>query len=198
MADSNIIQINEYDDDRVFKRKCNQNFNTLAVSRASASQLNVIADNTAPAVVDKVINSIMDTLLPIGGVIITNDPNDPRLAYGEWKRIEGRFIFAADDSISVDSEGGSNTVGLTIDNMPEHSHDATVSDAGSHKHSVKIVETEESKVAEGGAASFAVSDGETGEAGSHSHDVTISSAGKGEPFDVMPPYIAKLIYQRIA
>lgn len=197
MADSNIIQINEYDDDRVFKRKCNQNFNTLAVSRASASQLNVIVDNTAPVVVDKVINSIMDILLPIGGVIITNDPNDPRLAYGEWKRIEGRFIFAANDSIDVDSEGGNDTVELTIENMPEHSHDATVSKSGAHKHSVKTVEAE-SKLAEGDAASFAVSDGETGEAGSHSHDVTISSAGKGEPFDVMPPYIAKLVYQRIA
>ena len=198
MADSNIIQINEYDDDRVFKRKCNQNFNTLAVSRASASQLNVIADSTAPIVVDRVINTIMDTLLPIGGVIITNDPNDPRLAYGEWRQIEGRFIFAADDSIDVDSEGGSGTVKLTIDNMPAHSHNATVSKAGSHKHSVKIVETEESKVTEGDAASLAVSDGETGEAGNHSHDVTISSAGKGEPFDVMPPYVAKLVYQRIA
>lgn len=197
MADSNIIQINEYDDDRVFKRKCNQNFNTLAVSRASASQLNVIVDNTAPVVVDKVINSIMDTLLPIGGVIITNDPNDPRLAYGEWKRIEGRFIFAANDSIDVDSEGGNDTVELTIENMPKHSHDATVSESGSHKHSVKTVEAE-SKLTEGDAASFAVSDGETGEAGIHSHDVTISNAGKGEPFDVMPPYIAKLVYQRIA
>ena len=198
MADSNIIQINEYDDDRVFKRKCNQNFNTLAVARASASQLNVIADSTTPVVVDKVISIIMDTLLPIGGVIITNDPNDPRLAYGEWRRIEGRFILAADDSVDVDSEGGSDTVELTIDNMPKHTHEATVSEAGSHKHSVKIVETEESKVAEGDAASLAVSDGETGEAGNHFHDITVSSAGKGEPFDVMPPYVAKLVYQRIA
>lgn len=198
MADSNIIQINEYDDDRVFKRKCNQNFNTLAVARASASQLNVIADSTTPVVVDKVINIIMDTLLPIGGVIITNDPNDPRLAYGEWRQIEGRFIFAASDSIDVDSEGGSDAVELAIDNMPPHTHNATVSEAGSHKHNVKIVEAEESKVAEGDAASLAVADGETGEAGSHSHDITISSAGKGEPFDVMPPYVAKLVYQRIA
>ena len=198
MADSNIIQINEYDDDRVFKRKCNQNFNTLAVARASASQLNVIADSTTPVVVDKVISIIMDTLLPIGGVIITNDPNDPRLAYGEWRRIEGRFIFAADDSVDVDSEGGSGTVELTVDNMPKHTHEATVSEAGSHKHSVKIVEAEESKVAEGDAASLVVSDGETGEAGRHSHDITVSSAGKGEPFDVMPPYVAKLVYQRIA
>lgn len=198
MADSNIIQINEYDDDRIFKRKCNQNFNMLAASRASASQLNVIADNTTPVVVDRVINIIMDTLLPIGGVIITNDPNDPRLAYGEWRQIEGRFIFAASDSIDVDSEGGSDTVELTIDNMPKHTHEATVSESGSHKHSVKIVETEEAKAAEGDAASLAVSDGETGEAGSHSHDITISSTGKGEPFDVMPPYVAKLVYQRIA
>ena len=198
MADSNIIQINEYDDDRVFKRKCNQNFNTLAVARASASQLNVIADSTTPVVADKVISIIMDTLLPIGGVIITNDPNDPRLAYGEWRRIEGRFIFAADDSTDVDSEGGSGTVELTVDNMPKHTHGATVSEAGSHKHSIKIVEAEESKAAEGDAASLAVSDGETGEAGNHSHNVTISSAGKGEPFDVMPPYVAKLVYQRIA
>ena len=198
MADSNIIQINEYDDDRIFKRKCNQNFNTLAVSRASASQLNVIADITTPVVVDNVINIIMDTLLPIGGVIITNDPNDPRLAYGEWRQIEGRFIFAANGSIDVDSEGGSDTVKLTIDNMPQHSHDATVSESGSHKHSVKIIETEASKMAEGDAASLAVADGETSDAGNHSHDVTVSSAGKGEPFDVMPPYVAKLVYQRIA
>lgn len=198
MADSNIIQINEYDDDRIFKRKCNQNFNTLSVSRASASQLNVIADNTTPVVVDKVINIIMDTLLPIGGVIITNDPNDPRLAYGEWRQIEGRFIFAASDSVEVDSEGGHDMVELTIDNMPQHTHDATVSESGSHKHSVKIVETGASKTAEGDAESLAVSDGETGEAGSHSHDIAISSAGKGEPLDVMPPYVAKLVYQRIA
>lgn len=197
MADSNIIQINEYDDDRVFKRKCNQNFNTLSASRASASQLNVIADNTTPIVVDRVINIIMDTLLPIGGVIITNDPNDPRLAYGEWKQIEGRFVFAANDSIDVDSEGGSETVKLTIDNMPKHTHEATVSESGSHKHSVKTVEAE-SKMAEGDAASISVSDGETGEAGNHSHVITISSAGKGQPFDVMPPYVAKLVYQRIA
>ena len=49
--------------------------------------------------------------------------NPEKLFGGKWQKIEGKFLFAADDKRKVDSTGGKEKVTLTIEEMPSHDHE---------------------------------------------------------------------------
>ena len=61
---------------------------------------------------------------PIGSYYWTNrEINPEKLFGGKWQKIEGKFLFAADDERKVDSTGGKEKVILTIEEMPSHDHE---------------------------------------------------------------------------
>ena len=57
----------------------------------------------------------------VGDVYITTRAGDPAalLGYGAWQQIQGRFLFAADGQHPAGSRGGSASIALEEDNLPE-------------------------------------------------------------------------------
>lgn len=70
------------------------------------------------------LGNILDIIYPVGSIVQYTDASiDPNtLLGGTWRRIQGRFLFAADSNHSVGTNGGSETVTLTASNIPAHRH----------------------------------------------------------------------------
>lgn len=118
-------------------------------------------------VVDEAVSESFDSAYPVGCVVVTTTASDPRLARGQWQQVgAGRYVRAAGDGVPVMSEGGSDEVTLTGDNLPEHSHPASVGSAGGHSHAATLTTS--------GAHSHS---GTAASAGNHSHLVTVASDG---------------------
>lgn len=70
------------------------------------------------------LENIFDIIYPVGSIVqyadASIDPN--KLLGGRWQRIQGKFLFGADSSHAIGSEGGSETQTLTIANLPRHMH----------------------------------------------------------------------------
>jgi microcystin-dependent protein len=117
-----------------------------------------------------------------------------------------RFTVGAGSTYSLNNKGGNDTINLTSNQMPAHTHTGTADTNGSHTHSVST---------ENGSNAFntAANSGSSGTAprwgagdtyvhnmgyypiftaaanGSHSHNLTINSAGAGASIDIRPKYI---------
>lgn len=76
---------------------------------------------------------------PVGSYWSTSEDTDPNIEYGgTWKKITGKFLYAADNETPVGNTGGSKTTILTVDNLPSHSHIFTpkgsLNSTGAHTH----------------------------------------------------------------
>ena len=92
-----------------------------ASSAAQAAQAAIAAQEEAEAIA---MGDIRNIIFPIGSIVqyasASIDPNT--LIGGTWERIQGRFLFAADESHAIGTTGGSETVALTTEQMPRHNH----------------------------------------------------------------------------
>lgn len=63
-------------------------------------------------------------LYPIGSLFLSTSSASPASIFGgTWEQIRDRFLLAAGSSYSAGATGGSATHILTVDEMPEHTHD---------------------------------------------------------------------------
>lgn len=141
------------------------------------------------------------TSIPTGWVLCNGTNNTPDL--------RDRFIVGAGSSYSVGATGGEASHTLTVDEMPSHSHNATLSlsglstsSAGAHTHNVTVTTPHSSgggyKSVQGGsnwADTYNIS-GAAASAGGHTHtisgsgSVTVDSNGSGSVHENRPPYYA--------
>lgn len=144
--------------------------------------------------------------IPLGWLLCNGENGTPDL--------RNRFIVGAGSSYSPGNIGGSDSVTLTIDQMPSHAHNNNFlvslsnircSSAGSHTHTVAgAVSARESG---GYVTTVAKVSGSvtTSSAGSHTHTITgsgtlsgsISSAGSGQAHENRPPYYALCFIMKI-
>ena len=121
----------------------------------------------------------------------------------------GRMPLGKSESHPLAQTGGSETVALTTEQVPEHSHTGTTNSGGNHVHSIQIFTPSalgsitgnhmlgESKsfpyLSPSDNVMYAVyetdSNGTT-ENGNHTHEVSVSGGGPGQPHNNMPPYIS--------
>lgn len=114
-----------------------------------------------------------------------------------WEKIEGRFLLGASDDYGIATTGGEATHTLTVDEMPEHSHNTynltSASNYGSTKdypvnaYSAMYIETSYKK----NSATTTLYDG--GAFGG-----VTSNAGGSQPHNNMPPYKVVYIWERTA
>lgn len=158
--------------------------------------------------------------IPIGGIIIWSGaenmiPNNWHLCDGTngTPDLRNRFVIGAGNNYEINEVGGTDSVKLTISNLPSHNHSAslnlsglTTNSAGAHTHPVyKYMTTRQVSMDETlGAYSYGYGTVNIPTSGAHTHTisgsgtVSIGNTGSGEAFDNMPPYYALCYIMKIA
>lgn len=142
-----------------------------------------------------------DWVPPVGWFVTFGDGSSPaeRWADTSWMRVKDRFLLGASDNYPVGSTGGSATHGLTVPEMPTHTHSVTIGSAGAHSHVFPICGSDyvcnwnNSYWWRPKSATRTTSTG-----GAHTHTITAASVGEGIPFDILNPYTAKNVWRRVA
>lgn len=109
---------------------------------------------------------VMDRLYPVGKWWVSDDPTPPGevLGFGEWEPVEDRFL-----RLGAPGEGGSDTVTLLAENMPQHSHTGPA-----HTHSMAHTHTGPSHTHSGPSHTHGVGTLATASSGAHTHNVKIT------------------------
>jgi microcystin-dependent protein len=103
-----------------------------------------------------------------------------------------KFIVGAGSKYAVHEEGGQEQVMLTVEHMPQHTHPASVSHAGEHRHSFTgsdggwaypIARRGDSRDPNKGPIN-------TSEAGGHTHAIDAEAVGGSQPHENRPPFYA--------
>jgi len=107
--------------------------------------------------------------------------------------LRDRFILGAAVGENPGATGGSNSITLTTDQLPAHTHVATMSEAGEHTHRIGFYNNSP-------GSSFTISqsslqigitswlDGLTLPSGLHTHNLSVSNTGNGSPIDSRPNF----------
>ena len=132
----------------------------------------------------KVKNNFLNLCWPIGSYYWTNKNISPEKLFGwKWQKIEGKFIYAADDNRKVDSTGGEERVKLTISEMPSHIH--TPEGGGNFVKHLK-----EGVMCSAGPCYVSILKYDQ-------YCLSTSSTGRDQPHENIPPYIAAFCWKRI-
>lgn len=71
----------------------------------------------------KVEDANFNKIYPVGSIYMSiNETNPSELFGGEWEQIEDRFLLACGTTYSNGTTGGAETVSLTEQEMPRHTH----------------------------------------------------------------------------
>lgn len=120
--------------------------------------------------------ALLNLLYPVGSIYMSVNNNSPAsFMGGTWTRIQDVFPLAAGTTYAAGSTGGSATHTMTLDELVNHTH--TYNPAGNSGLNGAI----------GGSGWLPQStSAETG------------STGGGQPFSIMPPYLAVYTWKRTA
>ena len=165
---------------------------------------------------------------PVGSVLQMTNATNPNDVYPgtTWQEIQGMFLLGSSSSYSLGSTGGSSTVTLTTNNMPQHAHSYTKATGGtvaSHTLTINQIpshtHTEMRFNNEGSGSNWGANStngkykmesgyiGNTGGGQGHNHGFTLSTtsansgnAGQASPTAVnkMPPYKVVNMWERVA
>lgn len=123
---------------------------------------------------------LLDKAHPVGSYYWSSEPTNPSgLFGGTWERIEDKFIFAASSNHPIGEDDGFETITLTINEMPSHSH----------------------KVRYVGRQAGGVYGGQPGtsvDAEPNYNWLVLAPEGGGQPHNNMPPYITAYCWHRTA
>jgi microcystin-dependent protein len=143
--------------------------------------------------IDEGANRIPPGLIAMWSGSAANVPSGWALCDGSngTPDLRDRFIVGAGGSYNVGSTGGAAQVTLTVGQLPSHSHQGTISNAGAHTHTY-YGNTYGMIAGMGGdnAIRYPGTNRQTSESGSHSHTFTIQATGGGQPHENRPPYYA--------
>lgn len=160
---------------------------------------------------EAVAKYIADILYPVGAYIQIEDADyDPNTSLaGEWEKVSGVFLYAADTSHAVGTTGGNNAVMIDKSNLPEHLHSLPehthtgpehvhvitetsvalkTSAAGEHQHKIPYEKdaasgSSKNRFATGGSVMSAYVTSADGKhehtIAGHSHEITCGKSGSG-------------------
>ena len=106
-----------------------------------------------------------------------------------------RFIIGAGSTYAVNGTGGVSSVTLTTNNLPAHTHTATVTDPG-HTHSSNAQQQNSSNQLAGGGGFTTASATATINTATTGISVTNASTGSGTSFSILNPYYALAFIQK--
>lgn len=183
----------------------NENFYTIYFLSVDNELLliddkNTTALNTWSA---KKISEELEKYFPVGIIIaFAIDVNPEEAIGGFWVRISDVFLLGAGNKYGGGDIGGSETVTLTENELPEHSHDMT------HSHNVNLDDANDSWFRYNSASAkkidinvnsgqpyafYALPKGKT----SSISPSTTQLTGAGNPFSILPPYLGVYYWKRV-
>lgn len=125
-------------------------------------------------------NIIADMIYPVGSIYMSVNSTSPATLFGgTWEQIEDRFLLAAGNTYTAGATGGNATHTLTIDEMPSHNHSAWLNGGGS-------------------ASGYGLDYTYSNQCRSYDGNDIIDNKGGGQPFNIMPPYLAVYVWKRTA
>lgn len=154
-------------------------------------------------------SKILEKVYPVGSIYMNaTDSRNPAqiFGFGTWVQMSaGRVLLGAGTADSgtaykAGDKDGAEKVPLSIDNIPAHTHSASIGYAGEHSHSIPVpryggkyryVNVDE----EGNGQTTPLS---TNSAGNHTHSITINNTGGNTPHNNMQPYLVVYIFKRTA
>lgn len=148
----------------------------------------------------------------VGFVVITKDNINPGTQIGgTWQLLQsGRYIRSAGDGYAGGALGGSDGFTLGVNNLPAHSHDATIygvtnfegSFIGANQVGLDGGKTTGCFKRTGEWAGTCAHKGDAREvikfSGNHTHQITIKSTGNGEKVTFEPSYLCLYFWVRTA
>lgn len=83
---------------------------------------------------------VLQAVYPVGSIYCSYGTISPAVlfGFGQWTKIEGRFLLGANSTYGLGSTGGEATVALTVAQLPAHSHSASSASAGNHVHAITV------------------------------------------------------------
>lgn len=166
------------------------------------------------------IQTIIDSIYIVGQIVeyASNvNPND-LYPWQTWEQIKDVFTLASGDKYSIGQTGGVSTVTLTVAQIPEHIHTASVQNASltgringsaNSSNGYNNNPLSGSGVFSGSGAINGYGEGgawNNGTAtwaglnfgGTHNHAISIETTGGGEAHNNMPPYLVTIKWKRTA
>jgi microcystin-dependent protein len=113
--------------------------------------------------------------------------------------LRNRFIVGVGDKYKLNDIGGSDTIILTVNQIPAHNHNVTIDSmvAGNHHHRISVREHQDNVRGRSGESILNYHGGDVTSTtdGNHAHpcSITINNTGSSQPHENRPPYFS-LIY----
>lgn len=123
--------------------------------------------------------TLLKAVYPVGAIYMSTVSTSPAtlFGFGNWTRIQGRFLLGASSSYSVNSTGGEAAHTLTTSEIPAHTHPTY------RQNSAGTISNVFTYSASNTIPGYIVNSGSTGGGGAHNN---------------MPPYYAVYIWRRTA
>lgn len=154
-----------------------------------------------------------DLIYPVGSIYMSVNSTDPQSLFGGvWQALnEGRVLLGAGAQYAAGGKGGTSTVTLSEEQLPSHTHNVQIHEAGSHTHTVGTSQSISVLTPrEGNIGVFNSSDVESHAdvnisdlinniepAGAHTHTTEIGSTGGSQAFSIMQPWLAVYMWVRM-
>ena len=166
------------------------------------------ADTAGRADSAAVADTVAAGFVPVNGIIMWTKSSIP----DGWRICDGgggtpnlvnRFVVGAGNWYGLGATGGANTVSLTWNQMPKHSHSGGVHAGGNHWH---YIYTRQDDWNDSGGWGPSWGDGDNGHyrgwhsthwGGHHSHGMWTNNSGRSHSHENRPPYYAVTFIMRI-
>ena len=123
---------------------------------------------------------------PVGKLWISNDPTSPAsIVGGTWERVKDVFILAAGDTFPAGTTGGRKSAYISKLNLPSIFLPITIGNKVGSMTPKRVLQYADDCTAYwNGNTTGSLTEGNT--------------LGGGDPIDIMPPFVAMYVWQRVA
>lgn len=169
---------------------------------AEAMNASIEASAYAQAKADQALSKVNESMqgeitlsaYPIGSIFLSVANISPASLFGGvWVAIEDKFLLAAGQTYLAGTTGGKDKVTLTVNELPSHTHGVGWSDDTTIVSGNIMAEPTSTVTKMIGYSEARQMFGRAGEGAGY-----VQTVGGQQPFDIMPPYLAVYMWERVS
>lgn len=157
----------------------------------------------------------IDTIYPVGSIYMSTSSTNPATLFGKgtWTQLENRFLLGAGNVYTAGTTGGTSTVNLTQNNLPNvdiytQNNASYPNYRGEHQHRLSFMGTNKSGTdtktcysynenRDGTRYKYTDTDNDSYK-GRHQHVIRLNGGVNQVPVDKMPPFLVVYMWERTA